>query len=117
MDWFSLLDSSPRALVSWSPEARALFTQITEEISGHPGVRVAPQLKRPAVMLGRRLAVAGHDDGIAVRLAGAAEQRALQIPGFRLLSRRDGMVVRGMVAVPWAAREHWRGLAHAAVNS
>jgi hypothetical protein len=116
MDWFSFLDSSHRAPVSWSPEARALFTQITQEISGHPGVRVALRLKRPAVMVGRRLAIAGHGDGIAVHLAGTPQHRALQVPGCRPLSRRDGMVVRGMVGVPWAAREHWRELAHAAVD-
>src|SRR5262245_61829613 len=100
MDWFFFLDSSRRTPVSWSPEARALFIQITQEISGHPGVRVAPQLKRPVVMVGRRLAIAGHGDGIAVRLDGPAQARALRIPGCRTLSRRDGLPVRGMIAVP-----------------
>jgi hypothetical protein len=115
MDWLVFIGSPRRRdLVSWSPEARELFRQIAEELSGTPGVRVATQLRRPVIVAGRRIAVAGHKDGIAVRLDGDRMRSALQIPGCRLLGKGDGRVVRGMVAVPWSAREHWRELARAA---
>jgi hypothetical protein len=115
MDWF--FQTAPaKDRVTWSPEATALFTEIADEISRGPRVKVAMGLKRPAIMVGRRLAIAGHEDGIAVRLDGRLRQDALRIPGCRSLGRRDGIAVRGMVAVPWAAREHWRELAQAAAN-
>src|SRR6266545_4460399 len=116
MDWLVFHTSPARKRVTWSPEATALFAQIAEELSRRPGVKVALQLKRPAIMAGRRLAVAGHDDGIAVRLDGDQRLNALRIPGCRSLTRRDGIAVRGMVALPWAARDRWRELAHAAAD-
>jgi|SRR5689334_4429175 hypothetical protein len=110
MDWFLFIGSSRREYVSWTPEARGLFTQIANEVSSSPRVRVALHLKRPVIFFGRQLAAAGHNDGIAVRLAGERRDSALRIPGCQLLTRRDGLPVRGMVGVPWSAHEHWRDL-------
>jgi hypothetical protein len=120
MDWLIIGSSRRRDPISWSPEARQLFTQIADEVSGNPGIKVADGskgLKRPCIFSGRRLAVAGHDDGIAVRLDGEHMRQALQISGCRLLSRRDGLPVKGMIAVPWSAHDHWKELTHLAVAS
>lgn len=96
-----------------------LFTQIAGEVSGNPGVRVvmdSRRFTRPRIFAGRRLAVAGHEDGIAVRLDGERKRSAVQVAGCRVLNRNDGLAVAGMVAVPWSARDHWREMAHAAVQ-
>ena len=77
----------------------------------------AKGIKRPCIFSGRRLAVAGHEDGIAVHLEGESKQSALAIPGCRVLERRDGLPVRNMVAMPWSAHEHWREMIHAAMAS
>jgi hypothetical protein len=119
-DWYAwgveiiLIGSSRRHLISWSAEARALFSQIAQEVSGQPGVRLALKLKRPSIFLNRQLAVAGFEDGIAVRLGAQDSSRALQISGTRELRRRDHLAMRGMVALPWSAHDHWRDFMHAA---
>lgn len=97
-----------------------LFTQIAGEVSGSRGVRVVMDSKRftrPRIFAGRRLAVAGHEDGIAVRLDGDHQRSAVQVAGCRVLDLSDGLEVRGMIAVPWSARDHWREMMHAAVNA
>jgi len=109
------IGSPRRPLISWSPEARALVTQIAEEVAGQPGVRLALQLRRPAIFADRQLAVAAFEDGIAVRLGPPDKARALQIPVCRELRLRDHLAMRRMVAVPWSAREHWPELIRAAV--
>ena len=68
------------------------------------------------VFANKRLAVAGYQDGIAVRLEPERTQQALQIPGCLLLGKGDHpRVLRGMVSLPWSARDHWRDLASAAI--
>lgn len=109
------IGSSRRNLISWSGEARALFSQIAEEVSGQPGVRPALKLKRPAIFADRRLAAAGFEDGIAVRLGQPDKARALRVAGSRELRWRDQLAMRGMVALPWSAHDHWRDFVHAAV--
>jgi hypothetical protein len=111
-----------RPLISWSAEARALFTEIAAEVEGKPGVRLGLQLKRPVIFFDPqgsrvRVAAAAFEDGIAVRLGPQDKARALQVFGTRELRRRDHMALRGMVAVPWSAHEHWRDLVHAAVSA
>lgn len=115
-----LIGSSRRNLISWSGAARALFTQIAQELSGQPGVRPALKLKRPVIFVHQRrwrLAVAGFEDGIAVRLSSQDKARASQVFGTRELRRRDGWMMKGMVALPWCAHEHWRDFTHAAVTA
>lgn len=111
-----------RAPVSWTPEARALFRQIADEIEGQPDVRVAlPRTGKikvtPMILARRQLAVAGLDDGIAVRLNGADKDRALGIFATRELGKGDRRPVRGMIAMPWSTHEQWREFMQAAVNS
>jgi hypothetical protein len=109
------IGSPRRNLISWSAEARALFTEIAGEVDGQPGVRVGLALKRPVIFINRQIAAAGFEDGIAVRLSPQDKTQALQIFGCRELRRRDHLAMRGMVAVPWSAHEHWRAFIHAAV--
>jgi hypothetical protein len=111
------IGSPRRNLISWSGAARALFGQIARDISGQPGVRAGLDLKRPVIFLNRQLAVAGFEDGIAVRLSPQDKERALQIAGVRELRRRDHISMRGMVAVPWSAHDQWQDLMHAAVTT
>lgn len=80
-----------------------------------PGVRPAPQLRRPFIMVHRQIPVAGFEDGIAVRLDEERTQRTTQIPGCRVLGKHDPRVLRGMVTLPWSAHEHWLELAREAV--
>lgn len=108
--------------VSWSAEARALFTHIAEELDNQPNVRVGIQRTgkltvRPMVFVRRNLVIAGFDDGVAVRLAEEDKGRALQVFASRELGKRDPRPLRGMVAIPWSAHEHWREFMQAAVNS
>jgi hypothetical protein len=119
MDWLVIAGSSRRRdPVSWTPEARWLFQQIVEDTSGNPAVRAAPKLRRPVIFCNRQIAVAGYQEGIAVKLDPERTQRALQIPGCLLLGKGDRpRVLRGMVALPWSARDHWRDLARAAIEA
>lgn len=105
-----------KPVVEWSPDARQAFQAIAEDLKGVKGVRVGLDLKRPTIMSGRRIALAGHRDGIAVTLHGDERSSALQQPGAHLLEGRDGRVVKGMVALPWSAHEAWAGFAKAAVE-
>jgi hypothetical protein len=109
--------SPRRNVISWSGEARALFSQIAQEVSGQPGVRLALKLKRPAIFAHRKLAAAGFEDGIAVRLGQPDKARALGVPGSREVRWRDQMAMRGMVALPWSAHDHWRDFVRVAVAS
>jgi hypothetical protein len=116
MDWLVIVSSSrPKELVSWTPEARWLFQQIINDASAIPGVKPAPKLRRPLIMVNRRVPVAGYADGIAVRLDPERTEQVLQIPGCLLLGKGDPRLLRGMVALPWSARELWRELARAAI--
>lgn len=118
MDWLVISSSRRRELVSWSPEARSLFQQIIDDASGVPGVRghAGPSRPvRPVIFVNRRIAVAGFEDGIAVRLGPERTRQAVQVPGCRLLGKGDMRALRGMVSLPWSAREHWRELGREAI--
>jgi hypothetical protein len=118
MDWLVITGSSRRRKpVSWTPEAKWLFQQIVDDAAGVPGVRAVPKLRRPFIMVNRKVPVAGHGDGIAVKLDPERTQQALQIPGCLLLGKGDPRVLRGMVSLPWSARDHWRDLARAAIET
>jgi hypothetical protein len=111
-----------RQQVSWSPEARALFTQIADEVGNEPDVRVGLQrtgelTRRPMIFVRRQLVAAGFEDGIAARLGDEDKARALQFPACRELSRRVPLPMRRMVAMPWPAHAQWREFIHAAVNA
>lgn len=67
-------------------------------------------------MARRKIAVAGFEDGIAVRVNGEDKDRALQIFATRELGRRDHRILRGMVSMPWSTREHWREFMNTAVS-
>jgi hypothetical protein len=117
MDWIIIVGSGKRREpISWTSETHTLFEQIAAQVSGVPGVKVVPQLRRPAIFANRRLAVAGYADGIAVRLDEGQAHQALQIPGCKLIAKGRPKVVRGMVALPWSARERWPELVRAAVT-
>ena len=110
-----------RELVTWTAETRAFFMQIADEVDNQPDVRVGLQRTgrltvRPQIYVRRRLAVAGFDDGIAVRLNDGDKDRALQIFACRELGRRDPLPVRRMVSMPWSTHERWREFIQAAVN-
>jgi hypothetical protein len=116
MDWIVVTGSRPRELVSWTPEARWLFQQIINDASGVPGVKAGPRMRRPIIMVNRQIPVAGYGDGIAVRLDPERTQQVVQIPGCLLLGKGDRpKILRGMVSLPWSARDHWRELARAAI--
>jgi hypothetical protein len=117
MDWFVFIGSGKRKeLVTWTPEARWLFQKIVDEVSGMPGIRPAPRLRRPLIMVHRQIPVAGFEDGIAVRLNEERTQRIIEIPGCRLLGKYDRpKMLRGMVTLPWSAHEHWLELAREAI--
>lgn len=107
--------------MSWSPEARAWFTQIADEIGENPEVKVGLQRTgrltfRPTIMANRKIAVAGFDDGIAVRANDEDKARVLRIFATRELGRRDHIGLRGMIFMPWSTHEHWREFMQAAVN-
>jgi hypothetical protein len=92
------------------------------EVARVPGVtelaRVPGPLRwRPIIWVNRRMAVAGFEDGIAVRLDRERAQQVVRIPGCRVLGKGDQRFLRGMVSLPWSAREHWRELARAAIMS
>lgn len=74
-------------------------------------------MRRPFIMVNRKIPVAGDEDGIAVKLDPERTQQALQIPGCLLLGKGDPRVLRGMVSLPWSVRDHWRDLARAAITS
>jgi|HubBroStandDraft_1064217.scaffolds.fasta_scaffold663763_2 hypothetical protein len=120
MDWLVIGGSGRRELVSWTPEAKWLFQQIIDDAAGVPSLRGSTGNKRvrPVIFVNRRIAVAGCQDGIAVKLDPERTQQALQIPGCLLLGQGDQpRVLRGMVSLPWSARDHWRGLARAAIQA
>lgn len=107
--------------VSWSPEARALFTKIADEVDKQPNVRVGLQRTgkltvRPMIFVRRQLVVAGFEDGIAVRLNGGDKDRALQIFATRELGKGDPRPLRQMIAMPWSTQEQWPEFIQAAVN-
>lgn len=93
-----------------------------DEIDEQPEVKVGflPRTgrlkRRPVVMVRRQVAVAGFEDGIAVRLGDADRSRALQIFATRELGRGDPLFMRRMIAMPWSTHEHWREFIRAAVN-
>lgn len=110
-----------REPVSWSAEARALFTQIADEIDNQPNVRVGLKRTgkltvRPMIFVRRQLVVAGFEDGIAVRLGGGDQDRALQMFATRELGRGDPGPMRKMVAIPWSAHERWMEFIQSAVD-
>ena len=111
-----------RKPVSWVPEARALFTQIADEVGNESDVRVGLQrtgelTRRPMIFVRRQLVVAGYEDGIAARLDEEDKARALQISACLELSRRVPPPMRRMIAMPWSAHAQWREFIHAAVNA
>ena len=111
-----------RPPVSWSAEARALFTRIADELDNQPEVRGGIQRTgkltvRPMLFVRRQLVIAGFEDGIAVRLADEDKGRALQTLPGRELGKRDPSPMRGMISIPWSAHDRWQEFMQVAVNS
>lgn len=127
MDFIFISGGKSREAVYWTPETRAFFTRIADEIEDRPRVTVMLKRKgrltaRPRIFFNHKerhltIDVAGFEDGIAVRLEGDNKDRALQIPDCREIGARYPRNLRGMVSMPWSTHDRWKEFILAARDS
>jgi hypothetical protein len=98
----SIFKSKP--LYTWSADAQLAADALLTEVASWPGVTVAAELRRPAVLYGKVLIIAAHESGLAFRAAGLAGEEA------------HGLAVSGMTYLPESRSAEWPAAAKLAVD-